>query len=279
MENNRLRLAKFRVAVCGAHYVYVIVALTSGLIFADVVFARDRSHTVDIISVKNAMQRSLCYDVYWRGGWGSGEFYQLYVPHPLQIVFDSPGTFAAKVDPIAYEGPHQSPVVIYRYGLLVDNLAYVVSTYKRGGEDIFKKFKVENESITLNDCFPTFEREDNIKQQYMNTIMKTAQKWARRLAAQKQLPSPGNVTVDIANFNVWYPTTYIYIENYKAIFIVSMHAENDFFGTKLLESGEFPTRSPDGRLYRAFILKRIVENRIRATIPSDGVFNANKLLH
>lgn len=210
---------------------------------ADSPLASDSSSSTPgekIARIKNAMVKSLCYDVYWAGGWGHGEHYQRGVQLPFKIVIEGE-KFYARVDPIGFVGKDRQPARATRIGIDRDGRTVVISNYEKDMEQIFSGSSLIEDALVIpTDCTPHYDPPTPQKERMLQTVVSTMQKQLSSFVRMGAATYPQKVTLTIADFNIDYPSTYILVEPPGHLYTVTLHNPQNYESDEYEREGEYP---------------------------------------
>jgi len=190
--------------------------------------------------IKTAIIRSLCYDVYWAGGWGSGEFYRRAEALPLKLFIEGE-TFYARIDPIGFFGKNKQPMRANRIGIVRSDQAVVVTNSKAGMDELFATKPIIKDTITIPaNCTPHYDPTTPKKELMLRAVISTMQKRLSEFVKIGVAKYPRELTLIIADFNIDYPSTYILVKQTKELYSVTLHDPQNYDSDEYEQSGEYP---------------------------------------
>jgi len=196
-----------------------------------------------IARIKKAVTDSLCYDVYWAGGWGHGEDYRRGVPLPFKLLIEGE-KFYARVDPIGFVGKYRQPMMADRIGFDRGDRAVVVTNYEPDVDRKFLTGSLIEDTLTIpTDCTPRYDPPTPQKERMLQTVVNTMQRELSWLVREGIANYPNEVTLIIADFNVDYPSTYLLVEPPGNLYTVTLHDPEHYESDKYERGGQYPSRN------------------------------------
>ena len=192
--------------------------------------------------IREAVARSLCYDIYWAGAWGHGENYQRNVPLPLTLVVGEE-KFYARIDPIGFVGKDRQPVRVTRIGLDRGRRAVVIANHERDVDLRFSTGPLIEGTLTIPaDCTPRYDPPTPEKARKLQTVVSTMQKQLSSLVRMGAARYPPEITLIVADFNIDYPSTYVLVEPAGDLYTLTLHNPEDYDSNLYEREGEYPLR-------------------------------------
>ncbi len=223
------------------HWKLLLFIISVSLITGSMQFAVAEDNGNVTEGIKTAIIRSLCYDVYWAGGWGSGEDYRRGEALPLKLLIEGE-TFYARIDPIGFFGKNKQPMRAERIGIVRSDQAVVVANSMYGSMDeLFATKPIIKDTITIpTDCTPHYDPPTPQKELMLQTVISTMQKQLSDFVRLGIWKYKGEVTLIISDFNIDYPSAYILVEQTKDVFSVTLHDPQNYDSEEYEQTGEYP---------------------------------------
>lgn len=175
--------------------------------------------------IAQIVTESLCYDVYWDGGWGPGNGYRQGIPLSAKILVDGVH-FYVRVNAVTLEGPNRRPLSIDRIGVILPRGPVVTMNYDPGMDSIMRE--AHQTQITIpTDCTPHFDPTTPRKRRMIDAIENTVRHEIAENIRVLGLKYPSPQTLTVADFNIDYPQTRAILEpGFRTpgeLFEVSLH--------------------------------------------------------
>lgn len=230
--------------------------------------------SVQLVPIKEALTRYLCYQIYWQG-----QNYRSGVSVPLEIKIRQDKFLAwgdslqlTKRDRISNffigrmkEG--RGAVILMRgYNL---NLSPQVPGYAED-RDHFRVDTIKDALTVPTDCTPRYDPSTLQKERMVDTIVSTLQNQLSSLVRSGAAKYPKEVKLIIADFNVDYPETYVLVEpanNFAGdLYTVTLHDPKDYDSGEYERDGEYPLGQKTVKPYLKPLLKKIRKHGIAKKI-------------
>lgn len=220
-----------------------VVALL--LIFTALVNRGFATEEGQIVSIKEAVNRWLCYEVYW------GEAsHRLGKTYPLFIRLEGEKFFALAND---LEPILRDPTAGFYIGRLRNGKAAVISGERYNvklnpplpsylkAQRLFESQSIIKTTFTMPpDCTPKYDSVTPQKELMINTVVKTMQKNLNMFVSMGIAKYPKEVTLIIADFNIDYPYTFVLVEQTKEVYIVTLHDTQNYDSDEFELEGQYP---------------------------------------
>ena len=197
--------------------------------------------------IKEALSRSLCYELYWQG-----QKYQVGVPLPLDIKIQQE-RFLAWIDDLKVaQGVRMSGFFIGRVkdgkgvALLDRGYNVDVSPQVPGYAEDRRHFVGGTMKDTLTiptDCTPRYDPPTPQKERKLQTVVTTMQKQLSSFVRIGAAKYPREITLIIADFNIDYPRTYVLVKPPGELYTVTLHNRQDYDDDLYEREGEYPLGS------------------------------------
>lgn len=197
-------------------------------------------------SIKEALRKSLCYELYWQG-----QKFQVGVPLPLQVKILE-GRFLAWVDDL--KATHHVRMSGFFMGRVKDGRSIAVLTrgynpdlspQAPGYAEDRQHFVAGAMKDTLTipaDCTPRYDPPTAEKARKLKTVVSTMQKQISSLVRMGAARYPPEITLIVADFNIDYPSTYVLVEPAGDLYTLTLHDPEDYDSDLYERQGEYPLR-------------------------------------
>ena len=264
-------------------FLFIFILLSLCVFNFEIVSAS--SHRGRVSVVKRAVSRWLCWDKYW--GWGGCSLGRV-VPAEIKL---EKNIFYVWIDNIVvtdkvrmaafYEGRirnRQASVILREaFGLSLHREPHSPMKKKKGsfqsggqaitGPSLLERRKrlFESGSIISTHisipayCTPHFEAATPEKELMIATVTRTVKRQLAILAKHSAIIPP-HLNMIIANFNVDYPSTYVFVEELNQVYVITLHDVADYGSHAFEKTGYYPF----GELYEPseVLISRIKRNGI-----------------
>ncbi len=198
-------------------------------------------------SVKQALVRNICFDVYW---WGSA--YPMGTSLSLEVKTERYRFYAFVEDPTKkfpmsyfYAGriKEGTAAVIYRNGYNV-SLTPLPGVYLEDRRH-FDKDVIKETLVTPTDCTPNYDPPTRQKERMVKTVVSTMQKELSWLVRAGFVKFQKEATILIADFNVDYLWTHILVDRPREryMYTVTLHDSQDYDSDWYEREGQYPFKS------------------------------------
>jgi len=257
----------------------VVLSLITLCFYSSMSFAQPTSQpsNAQIPTVKDALRRYLCFEVYWYG-WNRNQS----VPLPLRVKVEG-GKFFAWIEAAEVSQGDQvdlfivgrlkgdSAAVVFREGYNVRLMSSAPGYNKN--RSIFDSADVIRDTITIpNDCVPRYDVSNSQKERMLNTVVSTMEKHLSWLVRERRANFSRDVTLIIANFNVDYPETWVLVEPSDSqqfssskpadLYSVTLHDPQDYDSDKYEVQGEYPSAYVPIKPYHKAIIDKVRKHGI-----------------
>jgi hypothetical protein len=198
-------------------------------------------------SIKEALKRLLCYEGYWHRAPEIISGATL----PLEIKIEG-DNFFIWINKLKYKGKYMQNMEGYYWGQMKNGMAGIsrselhpIDLMPSIQQDKYRhQFEtgivIKDTLIMPKDCTPIYEPTTPKKELMLQTVVSTMQKQLSDFLRMGIAKYPKEVTIIIADFNIDYPYTFVWVEYTKNLFIVTLHDPNDYFSDKDERDGEYP---------------------------------------
>jgi hypothetical protein len=183
--------------------------------------------------IKDALSRSLCYGVYWRGA-----DHKLEANLKLEVKLEGEKFFVWINDLEITKANHMAGFYIGKIkngqGAIINGEAYSINLtppvpgYSKN-RPLFETGHVIKDTLTIpTDCTPKYDpaspRKERMLQTIVNSMKDTFSRWVKTDIAK----FPRELTLIIADFNIDYPETYVLVEPMNEFFRVTLHDPQNY---------------------------------------------------
>jgi hypothetical protein len=229
--------------------------------------------------VSAALQRRLCYEVYW----GGNENYRRDVPLPVNVLVEG-SRFYARIENLE-TAPTGEPLAGLYVGGLAQQGARVIKSFEfrqsefwDGAADVFMpwlqarfvKGPVISIELTLpSTCGPHYDPPCAEKDRMVSNVVATIRqllRWAVEHPTETLPAYPDEVHVAIADFNVDYPDTYVLVEGTNQVFGVALHDPDGKDEPAYQQSANYAVSQEHGKENLARLIPKIRTHGIGRTI-------------
>jgi hypothetical protein len=206
-------------------------------------------------AVAEAIQRALCYDVYW-----NGQEYELGKRVPVKIKVDGERV-RARIDNVLVYRKFRTSLVLdgIREGARVS--AAITKGYEPRSAPPEERREFEHGVIDTvvslpKDCTPRFDPSTPRKEQVVATVIETIRNFllSGYLFGERL---PREVTITIANFNLDYPKTFVLVEPGRKVYSVTLHDPSDYGNTEYWRREEYRIGPVYGRWQTEYYIRKI----------------------
>lgn len=202
------------------------------------------SNANEVSSIKNALLRRLCFEIYWE--WSDRPSSTL----PMRIRIEDESFRIWINDLRVTKKAHMAGYFVGRLrngrAAIIHSEAYNINLtpsvpgYVENKPLFDAKDVIEDTLILPSDCTPRYDPISPQKELMLRTVVSTVQKTLSSWVKEGIAKYPREVTLIIADFNVDYPSTYILVKPINKVYSVTLHDPQDYESDEYERSGEYP---------------------------------------
>lgn len=269
-----------------AIFLFVMVLIVPVTVCADVVPNSEPS----VPLMKAALKSYVNYEICWAGGGlQAGTPYRVGKTVTLTLSINkNERKFYFWGDELQYAAElNQPPLADLYYGVYSKNLAVItgsdianttaanVMKWLMQRKDRYFSGQITKVDFTIpSDCVMNFPPSKE-KTEMVDAIVKTMASFVEQVNREEQFEYPTPLHVVIANFDVNYPRTFVYIEETNEVYALALHDITNYFGDTFLKEG-YPFNLVNYFDKNSPFVKKIMRYGINKTINVPGTQSREK---